>query len=295
MYFDAKLNEVRYQLGSVFGNGGNSKCNTILFTDAGSQKEFSVLATDKVYDYHLVGAAAATVGAPRRRIDKSGHRLDNITDWALDQFAAHYGSKVPITKDDIFHYVYAVLHDPVYRETYALNLRREFPRIPFYPDFPRWAAWGEALMAIHIGYETVDPWELTRVDAPMRGGQPLKKGRSKDLFEEKAKPSAKREADTPKPRLKADKVNGIIELDTQTQLTGVPPLAWTYRLGNRSALEWVLDQHKEKKPSDPTIREKFDTYRFTDYKETVIDLLGRVTRVSVDTMQIVEEMRAARR
>ena len=129
----------------------------------------------------------------------------------------------------------------------------------------------------------------------MRGGQPLTRGRSKDLFEEQAKPSAKREADSPKPRLKAYKDNGIIELDTQTQLTGVPPLAWTYRLGNRSALEWVLDQQKEKKPSDPTIREKFDTYRFADYKEHVIDLLGRVTRVSVQTMGIVEEMRGVRR
>ena len=56
----------------------------------------------------------------------------------------------PITKQDIFHYVYAVLHDPVYREKYAQNLKREFPRIPFFPDFWQWAVWGEALMALHI-------------------------------------------------------------------------------------------------------------------------------------------------
>ena len=80
-------------------------------------------------------------------------------------------------------------------------------------------------------------------------------------------------------------------MDTQTQLSGVPPEAWTYRLGNRSAIEWVLDQHKEKKPSDPTIREKFDTYRFADHKERVIDLLGRVTRVSVETVAITDAMR----
>ena len=65
---------------------------------------------------------------------------------------------------------------------------------------------------------------------------------------------------------KADRDAGTIILDSQTTLSGIPPEAWDYRLGNRSALEWILDQHKEKKPKDPTIREKFDTYRFADYK-----------------------------
>jgi predicted helicase len=72
-------------------------------------------------------------------------------------------------------------------------------------------------------------------------------------------------------------------------------VAWTYRLGNRSGLDWVLDQYKEKKPKDPTIREKFNTYRFADYKDHVIDLLGRVTRVSVETMEVVEAMRQTKR
>ena len=76
-----------------------------------------------------------------------------------------------------------------------------------------------------------------------------------------------------KVKLKADKETGIIEIDELTFLTGVPKEAWEYKLGNRSALEWILDQYKEKKPKDPTIAEKFNTYRFADYKEHVIDLL----------------------
>ena len=75
----------------------------------------------------------------------------------------------------------------------------------------------------------------------------------------------------------------------------MPLEAWTYKLANRSALEWILDQYKEKTPKDPTIREKFNTYRFADHKEKVIDLLKRVTRVSVETMKIVEAMRAEKR
>jgi predicted helicase len=80
-----------------------------------------------------------------------------------------------------------------------------------------------------------------------------------------------------------------------TTLRGIPPEAWDYKLGNRCALEWVLDQYKEKKPKDPTIREKFDTYRFADYKEKVIDLLMRVTTVSVETERITQAMKAAAR
>jgi predicted helicase len=81
-------------------------------------------------------------------------------------------------------------------------------------------------------------------------------------------------------------------LDTETQLSGIPKAAWAYRLGNRSALEWVLDQHKERQPKDLTIRERFNTYRFADHKEKVIELLTRVTRVSIDTMKVVAAMEA---
>ncbi|WP_294541962.1 type ISP restriction/modification enzyme [uncultured Rhodoblastus sp.] len=76
------------------------------------------------------------------------------------------GEKGPITKDAIFHCVYGVLHDPIYREKYAQNLKHEFPRIPFYPDFWVWAGWGQRLMALHIGFETFEPWPLTRIETP---------------------------------------------------------------------------------------------------------------------------------
>ena len=65
---------------------------------------------------------------------------------------------------------------------------------------------------------------------------------------------------------------------------------WEYKLGNRSAIEWILDQYKEKKPTDPTIKEKFSSYSFADYKDRVIELLKRVCSVSVETMRIIKEM-----
>jgi predicted helicase len=93
--------------------------------------------------------------------------------------------------------------------------------------------------------------------------------------------------------LKADKKNGRIVLDTETTLSGIPPAAWTYQLGNRSALEWILDQYKERAPKDPTIRARFNTYSFADHKDLVVNLLARVTTVSVETAKIIGQMRNA--
>jgi predicted helicase len=279
VYFSRELNEDWYRLESVFPTP-KAENVAITVTEAGSQKPFMALATVGVFDYHLTGAATAANSLPLFRYSSSGERLDNITDWALDQFKKQYTqgrgkAARPISKEAIFHYVYAVLHDPVYREKYALNLKREFPRIPFYADFWRWADWGKALMELHVGYETVTPFKLKRLDVP----------------DEKAKAAGQ----APNALLKADMDAGSIRLDSATTLTGVPPLAWTYKLGNRSALEWVLDQHKEKTPKDPTIREKFNAYRFADHKEKVVDLLTRVTTVSVGTMTIVNAMAEAPR
>jgi predicted helicase len=272
LYFEKHLNEMQYQLGSMFLGEPNP---TIAFLCVDSSNPLAALAVNQQFDYCLLKMGnGGTQSLPRWRYDGEGERQDNITDWSLEQFRARYEPgkkpKRPITKDAIFYYVYGVLHDPVYREKYALNLKRDFPRIPFYEDFWRWAEWGETLMALHIGYESVEPWPLERID-------------TKDEKSSKA-------GLAPKAMLKADKDTGNIQLDSETQLTGVPPEAWTYRLGNRSALEWILDQYKEKTPKDPTIRDKFNTYRFADHKEKVIDLLKRVTRVSVETMEIVEAM-----
>jgi len=160
-----------------------------------------------------------------------------------------------------------VLHDPRYRQKYAQNLKRDFPRIPLHDDFWRWATWGKQLITLHIDYETATPYPLRRDDKLLKN------------------PSAK-----PKVKLKADKVAGKIEIDEITTLSEIPVQAWEYQLGNRSALEWILDQYKEKTPSDKTILEKFNSYQFADYKEQVIDLLQKICTVSVETVGIVAQI-----
>jgi len=261
--------------------------NELIWFKCGITSYFFSLAIYKVHDIMPNGGSKCL---PLYSYNKKGERIDNITDWGLEQFTTHYNDKA-ITKEDIFHYTYAVLHNPVYRTKYELNLKREFPRLPFYEDFNKWAAWGKQLMELHINYEQAQPYDLKENTFTVKA----EAKRQKEIFSSEV--SEPEEMFTRqikiKPRLKADKEAGIIEIDDLTFLTGVPAEAWEYKLGNRSALEWILDQYKEKKPTDPTIAKKFNTYRFADYKEHVIDLLKRVCTVSVETMKIIGEMKAS--
>ena len=233
---------------------------------------FYTLASDKLTDWHFTGD---TQCLPLYRYTEDGERVSNITQWGIDRINDHYrrewgddfqslAGEDGITAEEIFAYTYAVLHDPAYLHEYAVDLLREFPRLPLYPDFHHWAEMGQKLLDLHIRFESVEPYPMERRD--------------------------REDVDPTRAILRADKAKGVITLDDRTTLSGVPERAWEYRLGSRSALEWVLDQYKERKPRDPTIREKFNTYLFSDHKEKVIDLLGRVCRVSVETMEVVDGM-----
>ena len=257
LYFSQNLNEMRYQLPEVFPKGSQDENTIIAFCVNG--KEFYTLAANCMFDLHFTGD---TQCLPLYRYTAEGERVSNITEWGLRQFRERYGDD-SISAEDVFAYTYGVLHDPVYREKYAVDLLREFPRLPFYPEFRHWVKMGQELLDLHIGFESAEPYPLERVEQA---------GKAKRVI------------------LRADKERGVIRLDDMTSLEGVPPEAWRYRLGSRSALEWVLDQYKERKPRDPTIAEKFNTYRFADYKERVIDLLQRVCTVSVGTMDVVDDM-----
>ena len=271
LYFNQRLNEIRYQLPSIFPNGADGENKALCFPGNASSNGFHVLVTDRVSSHD---SFKPTQCLPLYRYTDTGDRVSNITGWGIRLINEHYRKEwgkdfdgiYPdggITAEDIFAYTYGVLHDPVYRHDYAVDLLREFPRLPLYRDFDVWARMGQELLDLHIGFESAEPYNLRRVDQDGPAGRPI---------------------------LRAEKERGAIVLDSKTTLTGVPSDAWRYRLGSRSALEWVLDQYKEKKPRDPTIAEKFNTYRFADHKERVIDLLQRVCTVSVQTMDMVDSM-----
>ena len=250
--------------------GGDLRQSNTVITFCVNGRHFYVLATHKLTDLHFTGH---TQCLPLYRYTEDGQRVSNVTQWSIRRINEHYrnawgrdfSAVYPdgIAAEHIFACTYAVLHNPAYREEYAVDLLREFPHLPLYHDFSQWAEMGRELLDLHVGFESVEPYPLQRNDQAGLATHPI---------------------------LRANEGSGLIALDDKTTLTGVPPDAWRYRLGSRSALEWVLDQYKERKPKDPTIAEKFNTYRFADHKERVINLLQRVCAVSLRTMNIVDQM-----
>ncbi len=212
-------------------------------------------------DLHLCASSDGHQCFPFYVYDEDGtNRRENITDWSLARFREHYVDP-SITKWNIFHNVYGVLHDPAYRTKFADNLKRELPRIPFRSDFRAFADAGRRLAELHVGYESVERWPLEWVVA-----------------EGVKTPSFRVEA------MKLTKDKSALVVNETLTLAGLPPEAFAYRLGNRSALEWVIDQYRvttDKRSgivSDPNRK---------DDPEFIVHLVERVVRVSVETAKIV--------
>ena len=232
----------------------------ICLTGRGSEKPFMALASNQLIDLHLAGAGAGTQGFPFYVYNQDGtNRRENITDWGLKQFRNHYGDNT-ITKWDIFYYVYGLLHHPGYREKFADNLKRELPRIPFAPDFQAFASAGKQLAQLHLDYETLEPYDLQWIE-------------SDDV------PLSYRVD-----RMKLSKDKTALIVNDSLTLAGIPPDVFAYRLGNRSALEWVIDQYRIKTDKRSDIHS--DPNR-PDDEEYIVRLVGQVARVSLETVEIV--------
>ena len=240
----------------------------ICVSGIGSNKPFHTLIAEMIQCYDLL---EKTQCFPFYTYDEDGtNRRENITDWALEQFRSHYQDDA-ITKWDIFHYIYGLLHHPEYRERYQANLKRELPRIPFTSDtgskpstgFWKFAKAGQRLSEIHVGYEDVPEYPLTFIETP---DMPL------DWRVEKM-------------RLSKDKTQ-IVYNDFLT-LDGIPPKALAYRLGNRSALEWLIDQYRVKEDKRSGIIN--DPNREDDL-QYIVKLIQKVIAVSLETVEIVEKL-----
>lgn len=209
--------------------------------------------------------------------DNNGKRSYNITQYGFELFQSHYKKRCKgsdINEEDIFYYIYAIFNDPKYEETYRYNLRRQFPQIPLVDkNFARWSEIGLELFNLHYKFDEAEEYNLRRVDK-------------------------KATKNTPRLSFKKEKNAIRIVIDDTTTLEGVPLdiLQWTFK--SKTPLELILDFYKESKNKiraescdDKKIREKFSTYRFSDYKEEVIVLLKRVTTVCMETVRLRNELK----
>jgi predicted helicase len=185
--------------------------------------------------------------------------------WRCDACPFGPYSDQRITKWDIFYFIYGVLHLPAYRQRFADDLKRDLPRIPFMADFRAFSEAGKQLAELHMNYEDVEPW-------PMQS-----------IYVENAPLSYRVE------KMKLSKDKTTLFVNDTLSLGDIPPLALEYRLGNRSALEWVIDQYQVS--TDKRSGIVTDPNR-ADAPEYIVRLVERVVRVSVETMEIIAELPA---
>ena len=257
LFFDRILNHAVFVFPSIFPTAETEEENLVIWLKVGGDWPMFALAVNKIPDLLPQGGSQCF---PFYTYDEDGsNRRENITDWALAQFRRQYQDE-SISKWDIFHYVYGLLHHPQYRERYQANLKRDLPRIPLAPDFRAFATAGARLADIHVGYEEMPAYPLTMVETP---GQPLNWR-------------------VEKMRLSKDKRS--IRYNEFLTVEGIPEKAFAYQLGNRSALEWVLDQYRVKVDKRSGI---VNDPNHTD-DQHIIDLLQKVIAVSLETVEIVE-------
>lgn len=263
LYFDRILNEEIRRWENFLPSKDTEKENLVIcFSGLGSNKTFQCLVTNTIPCLDLL---EKTQCFPFYVYDEDGrNRKENITKWSLEEFKSKVKSKSKeITKWDIFYYVYGLLHHPEYRKKYAANLRRELPRIPISKDFWKFSELGKKLADLHVNYESAKEYRLEEV---------WKEGAGLDLSVVKMK-------------LSKDKTD-IIYNDKLT-LRGIPTEAFEYKLGNRSAVDWIIDQYQVSTDKRSGITNDPNKLEEPDY---IIKLLRKVVTVSVESVKVVGEI-----
>ena len=235
-----------------------SENRVICVSGIGSSKPFHALVSETI---PCLDSLEKTQCFPFYTYDEDGtNRQENITDWALTEFRTHYNDDT-ITKRDIFHYTYALLHHPTYREKYEMNLKRDLPHIPFAEDFSGFANAGAQLADLHVNYESAPKYDrLTYIEAP-------------DI-----------QIDWRVEKMKLSKDKTQLKYNDFLTIDGIPAAVYDYRLGTRSALEWVVDQYRVKTDKRSGIVN--DPNR-ADEPRYIVDLIARIITVSLKTVEIV--------
>lgn len=288
VYFDRRLNDMIYQLPSVFPAPEVRNPGFVIISPRPGT-EFGVLAVDVMPD--LSYFTYATQFFPRYTFSEHDPdalsfdggalgQIDNISDRAHADYQRAYGPEV--TKDDIFYYVYGLLHSPEYREQFGADLKKMLPRIPQVTDaagFRAFATAGRELATLHIGYESVEPYKLAIV------GEPSPTVTGERLYDYYRVEKMRFGGNAKKKDL------ATVIYNPRITVSGIPATAHQYMLGSRSGIEWVMERYQVKADkASGIVNDPNDWSRETGDPRYILDLLGRVVTVSVETIRIVESL-----
>lgn len=287
-YFNRELNDMVYQLPKLFPTPAHENV-AITLPGPGSAGEFYALAVDMIpalgvatslqvfslYTYEPVveddGGLNLNLGGGE--VVDGYTRKENITDATLAAYRSTYGD-AGIAKEDIFYYIYALLHHPEYREKYAADLKKMLPCIPLVKGFWEYSRVGRALAELHLGYESVEPYPLDEV---------VSSPAPEDLEERFEFYRVQKMKFGPK----KDKTR--IQYNGHLTLKGIPEEVYNYILmGNRSALEWVIDRYQVKTDKKSLITNDPNDYcRAVNNPRYIVDLIKRLVTVALETQKLV--------
>ena len=291
LYFDRIFNHRVSKMPALFPTHGHE--NIVIATAGRSASSFSALATRFVpeslmifngqfFPLHLYEQVnqskkeRLTGGAESGETpDARGYvRRGGITNWAIEKFRSHYGDD-SVSREDLFWYIYGILHSPEYRTRFEANLKKEIPRIPFAGDFRAFSKAGKALGDLHLNYETADPYALTEDT----GGKLAEIMSDKDYKVRKMKFG--------RDGKEKDKTS-IVYNDTIT-LRGIPPEAYGYVVNGKPAIEWIMDRYQVRTDKDSGIRNDPNDWA-PDNPRYILDLLKRIVTVSVESVKIINAL-----
>ncbi|NLO20105.1 MAG: helicase [Ignavibacteria bacterium] len=277
LFFNRDLIDRCGQFHKIFPTTDSEKENMVICVPShGGRLPFWCFISNKIVNLALTSIDANQCFPFYTYNEDGTGRKENISDWALSEFSTNYKDE-NITKIAIFYYIYAILHKPEYREKYAANLRRSLPRIPMLglkdikqssaasdaELFWKYSEAGKKLADLHLNYEEQPEYPLTKIES---------EGMQLDWRVDKMK------------YVKSDDGRLAIKYNDFLTLAGIPAEVKEYKLGNRSALDWIIDQYRVKTDKRSGITN--DPFR-ADEPDYIVRLIGKIVTVSLETMKIV--------
>jgi predicted helicase len=284
VYYDKYVNERQNQLPRLYPTADEG--NRAIVVSGRGAGTFAVLATDVTPDFqtlmntHVFARYRYETHSSKGALFDGGEpeigRIDNITDEALNEFQGVY-SDASLTKDDLFAYIYGVLHNSGYIEQYGDNLTKEYPRIPWLKNYRELIDIGNKLLDLHIGYESVEPYPVAEEFTLMPPEDERERYRATIMSHPNKRSGARGKADWDRTR---------IQVNPYLTLTEVPERASEWILGPRPALELFLQRMRPSVDKKSGIRN--DPNDFSEDPRYVVELTKRVIRVCVETLDLLE-------
>ncbi|WP_288679825.1 type ISP restriction/modification enzyme [uncultured Brachyspira sp.] len=271
LYFDDGVIDVKGINNSIFPNESFDNISLIL-TAPEKLWKFANLVSIKLLDLHVF-TPSGTINAPLY-VYENGEKKLNITDYAIKEFQKKYKDKA--SPENIFAYCHAVLSSPKYQKEYEENLKIDYPRIPLYKNFDRFVELGKRLIKLQTEFENFDC-------------------RNEEIQLKIEKDFKYMPEDFS--MIKLNKEKGIIIFDGKNRIENIPKKAFDYKIGTRSALDWIIDYYKPKKLNPQKelhhktlIENGLNSYDYKNIREYLFELIPKVIEISVETVDIFKEL-----